>query len=193
MCGNGRIVVSDKRKVLGHKPMYRLDFSANQIRHLLPQIQKYLRIKNRQADVLLRFLATKHGGKKSTDEEWQQQEDLRAEIRTLNKRGLTDTSPEVLVIRPKVEKPERFCELQGCRRLHYGRGYCWIHYKKYIQRGGPVTHQRVCEVCGSGFETRRADTRCCSKDCTDKRYYRMNAERIKAQVAAAKERRKQIA
>lgn len=190
MCGNGRILMSDKRKALGHKPMYRLDFSANQIRHLLPQVRPYLRIKHRQADIVSAFLKTKSIGRKPSDAEWQQQENWRAEIRGLNRRGLIDTSAEVIAVRPRAAIASRECELDGCSRKHYGRGYCWIHYRKFIVRGGPKTYTKACVVCGGEFVTKRSSSLCCSKKCGDKRQYSLNSETVKAQVKAARERRK---
>lgn len=202
MLGNGKIQVSDKRKVLGHKPAYRILLTPNQIRHVLPQIRPYLLVKARQADVLAMFLATKASGRNVTAESWQQWENWRAEIRTLNKRGLDQTPvapdgaylPERLTVRPDKRRERGFrpCGVEGCKRVHYGRGYCWIHYRKFIVRGGPKNYSKTCVVCGVEYVSKRVNAECCSRKCIDQRYYRANAERIKAQVKANKERKKAV-
>lgn len=200
MCGNGKVQLQDKRSRPEHRTLYRILWSANQIRHLLPQLRPYLLIKGRQADVLSKFLATKVNGRNVTPENWQQWEVWRAEIRTLNKRGRASAPvapdgallPERLSVRgdKRSERPVRTCERVGCARVHYGKGFCWIHYRKFVLRGGPKVHAKQCVVCGSEFQAKRVDTECCSRKCIDKRYYAANAERIKAQVKANKARKK---
>jgi hypothetical protein len=196
ICGNGKIQLSDKRKALGHKPMYRILFGANQIRWLLPQIRQYLLIKGQQADILASFLAAKVNGRNVSDSDWQRLEDWRGQIRALNKRGIHDVAPDALTVRRdrrvgvQAWRDVRACQTTGCERKHYAKDYCWIHYRKFILRGGPKTYAKQCVVCSGEFVTKRSDTECCSRKCIDKRYYAANAERIKAQVKAAKEKRK---
>jgi|ERR1041384_3262276 hypothetical protein len=175
MCGNGKVQLSDKRKALGHKPMYRIVFSHGQIRHLLPQLRPYMNLKGRQADLLLAFLDTKVNGQHVTDDDLKRWEGLRSEIRTLNLRGIKDTAPQDVTMRPQNyrwgKRSTRTCQIDGCEREHYGKDYCWMHYRKFVLRGGPKQYQRNCVVCGEGFTAKRKDTECCSKKCGDKRYY----------------------
>lgn len=138
MAGNGKVQVSDKRKGLGHKTLYRIVFSANQIRHVLSQIRPYLIVKARQADILLAFLASKVSGRRTTPELWQSFEDARAEIRTMNLRGIKDTTAQTLAIRDvkpmPTRGPGRMCEYDGCAERHFAKGYCHTHYRRLVQR-----------------------------------------------------------
>lgn len=99
MCGNGKIQVQDKRTNPDHAPLFRIVFSSNQIRRVLPQLRQFLFVKARQADILVEFLASKVGGRNVTLEHWQRWENLRAEVRTLNKRGSVNTSADTLQLR----------------------------------------------------------------------------------------------
>lgn len=193
MSGNGKIQLSDKRKVLGHKPMYRVLFSANQIRHVLPQIRPYLRVKARQADIITTFLASKVGGKNVTPDLWQLWEDLRAEVRALNLRGIKDTDAETLIVREtrvRVPGPQRLCVVDGCGRRHLSHGYCGMHRYRFLLKGEPARYEKSCEVCATPFVATRKHSRHCSQKCRDRAYYQRNSERIKASVAASKARRR---
>ena len=190
MCGNGKIQLSDKRRAVGHKTLYRIMFGANQIRHVLPQIRKYLRVKGKQADVLMEFLGAKVAGKNMTPELWQKFEQLRSEIRTLNVRGIKDTSAEQINIRAHAGIPSlrkhRACEYAGCERKHFAKGYCFMHYRKFVLRGGPKQYVKSCAQCGAEFAALRSDRVCCSKACADKRYYALHSEKVKASVAKSR-------
>lgn len=66
--GNGRITVKDSRKGnAGHKTLYRLDLTSNQIRHVLPQLLPYLIIKKYVASTVLKYLEMLSPGKKFDD------------------------------------------------------------------------------------------------------------------------------
>jgi hypothetical protein len=86
LCGNGRIVATYSKP--HHKPGYRVQFSPNQIRHVLPQLRPYLVVKAAQADLVLEFLGFATIGKHLTDAEYQRTESLRTNVRALNKRGV---------------------------------------------------------------------------------------------------------
>lgn len=200
MCGNGKVQVQDKRSSEKHKPLYRIVFSANQIRHLLPQIRPYLLVKHRQADIVLTFLSERQSGRNVTPAYWQRQEELRAQVRTLNRRGLIDTSAQVVAVRETAQSAQRQCSVDGCEEKHYGSGLCFPHYYAHMVRPRReakkaerlARHDRVCVVCGRSFTAQRSDTRCCSRLCAHKRYYAQHADRIRAQVAARKRRLKEL-
>lgn len=198
MCGNGKIQVQDKRSNILHRPVYRVLFGANQIRHLLPQIQPYLLIKRRQAEVLLEFLDSKAFGHHATNESLARHERLRSEIRTLNLRGIKNTAPEPVTLRDEWHRPIVPCSVDGCGNPNYGQSLCYDHYyqrvikPKHEAAKAAVDRERVCVVCGATFRLSRLKSlEACSKKCRDRHYYKAHADRIKAQVAAAKERRKQ--
>lgn len=201
MCGNGRILLSDKRTKLGHKVMYRLDFTANQIRHLLPQLRPHLFVKQRQAEVLAEFLGRRLSGRNTTADEWQWMEQQRSVIRTLNLRGIKNTEPDVLSVRDVAEHPAaaRQCSVDGCGGRHYGHGLCFGHYYEQIARPSRLAQKeavkrgrdgRICVMCQQPFTPVRADSECCSRKCRDRRYYKQNSDRLKAQVAAYKARKR---
>ena len=193
MSGNGKIQLSDKRKVLGHKPMYRVLFSANQIRHVLPQIRPYLRVKARQADIVAEFLESKFNGLHVTPDRWQLWEDLRAEVRALNLRGLKDTDAETLVVREarvRLPGPQRLCVVDGCDRRHLSHGYCGMHRYRFLLKGEPARYDKSCVVCAKEFVASRRNSRHCSQKCRDRERYVLNADRIKANAAANKARKR---
>lgn len=137
-CGNGKIQLQDKRSRPEHKAMYRLIFSSNQIRRLLPQLRPFLRIKGAQADIVLRFLGSKVAGRNVTPELWQSFENMRAQVRALNARGRA-VVPESLSVRPVKPMPkrrteERPCGIDGCAREYFAKGYCFMHYRRLVNR-----------------------------------------------------------
>jgi hypothetical protein len=147
MCGGGKVQRSNVKKAAHHKDGFRAIWSANEIRRLLPQIRPFLRVKGKQADILLRFLESKVAGRNVTAELWQSFERLRAEVRGLNQRGAVEVSESALTVRPVAEmprKPVRMCEVDGCIRRHFSKGMCHMHYRKLIQR--PAFRSRLVAV-----------------------------------------------
>ena len=201
ICGNGRIK-QQLRKNDAHKPVYRLDFTANQIRHVLPQLRQHLLIKPAQADILLSFLSERVSGVPMTIGAWQAQENWRTKITHLNRRGADapEPVPESLVARPSEANgrvpSQPLCSVDGCREKHYAKGECFQHYYTSTVRPKRMArkaerHQarvRPCQECGVTFTARRLDTAFCSRKCRDHRYYVEHADKIKAQVAAYKQR-----
>lgn len=169
---------------------YDLRFTSTPAKSVLIRIMPYLLIKKRHAELILRYFelaATRRlfsVNVKPTDPAIiAAQEALYVELKSLN---LTRKSPRVF------QSKNRTCSFEGCDRKHYGKGYCWMHYRKFILRGGPAAHDKRCVVCGAEFISRRSDAECCSRKCMDKRYYAANAGRIKAQVKANKDRARRI-
>jgi hypothetical protein len=88
MCGNGRIEVTNTVHPI-HKLGYRLRFTSNQIRHVLPQLYPYLIIKRKQAELLLEFLGFTVKYQHLSDDQYHRTETLRQELQALNRRGTT--------------------------------------------------------------------------------------------------------
>lgn len=175
MCGNGRVSLCTPSKRQAHKHLFRLTMAANQIRRVLPQIRPFLVIKAKQADLLTEFLDLIVSGRNCSPEDWQRQEDLRAEIRSMNHRGLTEArQPRELVMvrktKPQPKREPKPCQVDGCERPHSAHGYCHPHYKLYVLRGGPSKYEASCEHCGARFISHYKGTRFCSKSCNDKRH-----------------------
>lgn len=73
--------------------------------------------------------------------------------------------------------PSRGCSIEGCKRNHYGRGWCNPHYQRWLRTGSPVGSTRTdtsvdcrCEVCDVHFSVqaarfRRYNVRFCSRRC----------------------------
>lgn len=108
MCGNGRLCLVNPGKLGIQKPGYRLQFTANQIRYVLPQIMPYLIIKREQAAILLEFLTSVVNGKNLTEAVGVEQERLRAEIQRLNHRGsFKPALPAQPIVIRAFAKPDR--------------------------------------------------------------------------------------
>lgn len=196
LAGNGKIQLQDKRDRPEHKTLYRLFFGAGQIRKVLPQLQPYLLVKSRQAELLLDFLNIKESGRYRTDKYWHECEQLRAEIRGLNARGLTNTSAEDVTMRDRRVRVGSSCRMDGCDGPRYGQGYCYQHYYALVlkpkQDAAKIAKNKhiVCVICGKTFVSRRSQpASACSRRCRGRQYYLRNVERIKAVVAANKARK----
>lgn len=101
--GNGRIVSAYvKKREVFHRTLYKLTFSPNQIRHVLPQVMPYLRVKARQADLLMQFLNETHGWHLHQQPvNWQLLEVLHRGMHNLNPRGTNSEEQEdTLSVRP---------------------------------------------------------------------------------------------
>lgn len=172
---------------------YVLRFAAPESKTLLAHVMPYLLMKRRQAELALKYFevaATRRlfsVNAKPTDPAIVAELDaLCDEMRSLNLHRKVQS-------KPVGRKKDRRCSLDGCDSQHYGKGYCWIHYRKYIVRGGPASYDKLCVVCGTEFVTRRSNAECCSRKCSERRYYQMNAERLKQKVKLNRQRRKALA
>lgn len=88
MCGNGRITQQTKPPVDHHKTGYRLQFSSNQIRLILPQLLPFLVIKKQQAEYVLEFLSLQKAGRNPSAGVMQRSEELSRSCKLLNVRGV---------------------------------------------------------------------------------------------------------
>jgi len=108
ICGNGRIIGNYHKRPEHHKEVFTLSWTANQIRHLLPQIQGYLLVKSEQAATLAEFLKSIPSGPNITPDQALQQEALRRHMRALNQRGI-DRAPlgDITLRDPKPNRWEQ--------------------------------------------------------------------------------------
>ena len=86
----GRVVKKPQQKG-NRKPAYNLCFYAREVRHLLPLVMPYLRIKRKQAELVLGFVSRqKWGGTKGglSQEEHSLRESEHQMLRALNRRGI---------------------------------------------------------------------------------------------------------
>lgn len=57
---------------------------------------------------------------------------------------------------PRISRPARACSIEGCDDVHFGRGWCRKHYKRWRSHGDPLAvHRRT-----------QADPECKITDCT---------------------------
>lgn len=42
------------------------------------------------------------------------------------------------IAEPSKPAVTRKCEVDGCEGVHYGRGFCWAHYRRYRRHGDPL-------------------------------------------------------
>jgi hypothetical protein len=162
MAGNGRIV--DQCNAARAKMCYRWELSPNQVRHVLPQVIPYLRIKRERAELVLRFqeIQGARGCKESDIPEVLQ---IFGKIRELNWRG---DGPRVEVdfeLRPR-KHTQLYCSTDGCGLKCY-RGHS-ICYKHWLEQRSPNIHQ--CERCGKNMDVLMPQKRFCSHECQWKSY-----------------------
>jgi hypothetical protein len=150
---------------------YQLELRSAETREVLRQIQPYLLIKRKHADLLFRYFelaavrrAMNLPGQPADPEITARIEAICDELKSLNLRGLKPVPP------PPLQRSSRRCLLDGCVRPHYSNGYCKQHHKKYIERGGPTWYEKPCIRCGRVFVAKRGDAVFCSKACTAAEY-----------------------
>lgn len=191
----GRIHCHENEGHRNRRACYSLRFSSAETKRVLGHTLPYLMIKREQASLLLEFFPLAFQRRSlnivpnlgADAEIVAKQEAIYQRLRELNRRG----AKAVNVGGGPHQK--RRCSFDGCEAKHYGHGYCWIHYRKFIVRGGPVLHEKTCDHCGKAFIARRADARCCSKTCADATYYAANGDQIRARVKAYKDSKKAVA
>jgi len=148
------------------KQVYSLVLEGALVAKVLAQIQPFLRLKKQQGLTLLRYfdLAARRrdetqGWMASSPEIIEELNALYLEQKQLNWRGVSKVAA-------RRQKPMgRLCGVDGCGLMHFGRGYCKNHYKKFIVRGGPKRHDKVCQQCETPFVSKRNDARFCSERC----------------------------
>jgi hypothetical protein len=174
------------------KRCYSLQFTGDDARRLLAIVMPYLLMKRPRAELMLQFFevaarraASSRAGKPAEPSIVAEQQTIWARLAELNRRGVGP-----LNLRGGEPPIKSLCTVDGCERKHYGRGYCWMHYRKYIVRGGTAYYEKKCVQCGREFVARRSDTECCSQPCNDKKHYALNREARLARAKAYRARKK---
>jgi len=169
----GQIYSANSKKRPNRRPCFNLELRGAEARAMLLQVQPWLRIKKRHADILLRYFEVAarrrvmNGANQKTDPAvLEELTALFEEMKSINLRGVVQNWS---VPPPAVT---RTCEMEGCSNPHFGRGYCKPHYKKYIERGGPAWHEAACARCDKPFVSKRNDAVFCSKRCASADYKR---------------------
>lgn len=70
---------------------------------------------------------------------------------------------------------DRTCSIEGCEAAHQARGWCAMHYKRYLKTGDPlktvqparpIYPDRACTLCGKMFSPAVYNQKRCSSKCT---------------------------
>ncbi len=160
MTGNGQIFAD--RRGTGQRACYDWALSANQIRHVLPQVAPHLVVKQRQSELLLRFLELVHYPVGAKTEDIPEILAIREELGQLNRRGVRADEEQQLSLK------EPRCTEQGCSRQSY-RGHPWCYQHWQLQR---EVQQAACEECGGPMIVADKRKRFCSARCQQKHWYR---------------------
>lgn len=172
MTGNGQIFAD--RRGTGQRACYDWALSANQIRHVLPQVLPYLIAKKRQAECVLRFLELVRYPQGVAEADIPEVMALKEELQRLNQRGLTDAEEQ------EVSLKEPRCSTAGCQRQSYrGHPVCYQHWRENrdVSRGS-------CQNCGVEIEIGDARKRFCSQQCQAAHWYKtVDLPRIEAEKA----------
>lgn len=175
MCGNGRIIQKNWRGH-GQKLCYDIVFTANQIRHVLPQIHPYLRAKRRQSEIVLRYLSVVGPAVGVPQEYAEEIAVLQVECQGLNVRGIDPEEEQALVDAGLLSK----CIESGCgQRTYHSSEYCHHHWREHRE-----VSQRDCEYCGKTIDLTQPHRRFCSGECQAKAWYEQKElPRIRAERA----------
>lgn len=91
----------------------------------------------------------------------------------------TDNRPENLAVLSQHEhgkqhgrprQPRRLCEIPGCGRVHYGRGYCLMHYDRWRTHGSVELQIPVRAYPWRGCTVPGCDRRHLAKDLCARHY-----------------------
>jgi hypothetical protein len=117
MMGNGYISKHTGKKKANHKTVYRLNLSANQIRHVLPQIADVLVAKKKNAELILEYLDLATAGRNSV-KYFDHFKEIYRQLAILNYRGkATYLSPKYI-----DEKLEQVASRVGRSIYSYSTG-----------------------------------------------------------------------
>lgn len=167
--GNGQIDVCGQL-FSNHKTGYKLRLSIMQVRHILPQIRPYLRLKARQADLVIEYFALQDRGRLGghvgvSDDDWPRAIELFREMRALNQRGPLREDPD-FEVRERKPIEKRPCAVDACDdRAYRSEAWCYKHWMEFGDHA-----ERACEWCGKAFKSGRAGTRFCSDACGNTSY-----------------------
>lgn len=164
---SGAGCINAERRDGDHKDTNKWRCQRTKVKALLEEVLPYLRVKQRQASLVIRFLELQDWGK-ANGHKGLALSDVPAalaiyqQVRELNRKGKEEKEIELLEFGVRDGKPrETQCAEFGCeqRRYHKWR-WCYTHW---LQNRDPETKQ--CEQCGAAFETRNVLKRYCSDLC----------------------------
>ena len=172
------------------KSCYKLTISQREAEPFVRAMLPFLRIKNRQAELILEFLKLQQncGRGGFSESVWQAQKALYIECGPLNHRGTGFFFPNQAyqasfadkISRPPRPYPKRkpkgrLCDQIECSEKHYAKGMCFTHYRKnnpqiygykkdkWVKVG--VRGKIDCLNCGKEYEYLRRTPRFCSAEC----------------------------
>jgi Zn finger protein HypA/HybF involved in hydrogenase expression len=170
----GKIYHRNRAPDKGWKTAHNLRWTTAAAAEVLREIRPYLRVKHKQADVAIQFANSLRTGDRSliTPKEWEWREDLRMQVRALNRRGGDAPAQRVLI--PK-EKPSLTCQYCGTEfnSYQYRRKYCGQKCRMQAGREAYIdrhTYQRTCPACQREF-TARLKQIYCSVKCSSRHAY----------------------
>lgn len=128
----GNIKISKRnQKNINHKDLYRLYFSPNKLREIIPNLLPYLIVKRRQAEICLQLLKINEQPSNYSYNRDKEKHGLWSELMLLNRRKYKINIPEFQGLRDlNIEKIKRFCTYPECSNKYYAKGYCRHHYRK---------------------------------------------------------------
>ncbi len=174
MMGNGRIISNyQKLKKEHHKVAWKIILTANQIRHILPQLLPYLIIKNLQARLALNFLKLMETINNYSSNNVEKQHKYWQQAREMNRRGIKQTIIPFGGLRGINRPPIPTCSQENCNEIHYGKGYCRKHYRWIIESESYETRKdRKCDLCGEDIpDAKPINAHYCSKKCKARQNY----------------------
>ncbi|MFO0877587.1 MAG: hypothetical protein U0840_09445 [Gemmataceae bacterium] len=140
MVGLGKI--HDRKATnVRHKRSYQLDWKPNHLRELLPQLLPHLRLKRRQAELVLEYLGfagqVNHKNSDAVAAYNAKCEDLHARTKELNRRGASETPERSVEREPQFTEETKLAYLAG---LIDGEGTLALRKSKRVHRDGRVMY-----------------------------------------------------
>lgn len=176
--GNGAIWQKNLT-ALAHRLCYDWTLSANQIRHVLPQLLPYLIGKAPQAELVLEYLGLVRGHLGVADADLPRSVEIRLELSALNKRGGSEEEKQAT----RAEFGKQECSVEECRQRTYrGHPVCYTHWQTLRE-----VSIRRCEQCGKDIEVKDARKRFCSPQCQMARWNTTVALTKRRAAAATRE------
>jgi hypothetical protein len=121
----------------GRRTCYVWRCSPQPTKHVLGQILPFLRLKPRQAELVLEFQSVMFAGKHMDIADYEKAEEIYHELRRLNRRGTVpyvEPKWSISIRKTKMEEnATRMCSRPGCDRPHKAKGFCAMHYKQFSQ------------------------------------------------------------
>lgn len=126
---------SQRHREPRYKVLYVAYFRPNLLRKILPNLIPLLKIKPRQATLVLELLEYNEERSSYSFNKDQIKHELWLKLRKLNERGLKNGElPEFKELRPnRLYKSKRICSIEFCSKKYYAKEYCKNHYRNLIQ------------------------------------------------------------